>query len=220
MFPAKESVGKQKRVPPVWCWSRTWGGQLGEELWMAGASLHRSWFVRKENCCVFSSSAPCWQPFLTLSLGTTFVFSVMCLGLSCGSCSELLNTDFSPSHSLPVLVSAACEGERGAVLHDNGAQSLCVKSGGIQKLVRNYLKRSLNTPLAVKLESFWIETYADLLLHVCLARVRWSSSSCEPVTSVLPTHPRGSMASCLCSQPLRGVEGKTINLFVIRLFFA
>lgn len=37
------------------------------------------------------------------------------------SCSELLKPDFSRSHS--VLVSAACEFERGATLHHNGAES-------------------------------------------------------------------------------------------------
>lgn len=41
-------------------------------------------------------------------------------------------SDSSPSHSLPVLVSAACEFESGATLHDNGGVSQIMERVWIQ----------------------------------------------------------------------------------------
>lgn len=162
---------------------------------MAGASFQRNWFVRKEKCVFTSSfSAPCWQPFHTLSLGTSFVFSVMCLGLSCG---KLLKPDFSRSHS--VLVSAACEFERGATLHHNGAES---EYGERMDLKHSLNKYKENTYKYIVLKLSRPESQqVRLILQVCLGWLRMDLHLLQ--ASLIGGTSQACLRSTLCQISLR-----------------
>lgn len=141
---------------------------------MTGASFQR--VVWKEKCCVFSSSDPCWQPFHTLSLGTTFVFSVMCLGLRCGKLPwivKLISLLLILRLSLWALHVKVRGDPRCMIMEPVHEECRDAKTR-----VRNYLKHSLNAQLPVKLKYVCIKTspdpYLDLhiraLLHVSLDR--------------------------------------------------